>query len=282
MQTMAAQLGGTVETSRVREFGYAEVRAEGQTALLRDIHDRMDTDGKPVLDVWMSHGDKVTALPPGFQSHASNAATPNAAAWRMRRANSTACNSILKSPTPCKARPLSRGSYMIFAAPAMTGTCPTSWKKRSVEFGPKSVQDEVILGLSGGVDSSVAAALIHRAIGKQLTCVFVDNGLLRLNEAKQVMDTFSRNLGVKVIHVDAGEEFLGHLQGVSDPEKKRRIIGREFVEVFQREAAESPMPAGLPRERFIPDVIESAGSKQKRPRRSNHTIMSAVCPIRCI
>ena len=143
-------------------------------------------------------------------------------------------------------------------------------------------QDEVILGLSGGVDSSVAAALIHRAIGKQLTCVFVDNGLLRLNEAKQVMDTFSRNLGVKVIHVDAGGEFLRHLQGVADPEKKRRIIGREFIEVFQREAAKIANARWLAQGTIYPDVIESAGVKQKRPMPSNPTIMSAGCLIRSI
>jgi GMP synthase (glutamine-hydrolysing) len=134
--------------------------------------------------------------------------------------------------------------------------------------------DEVILGLSGGVDSYVAAALIHRAIGKQLTCVFVDNGLLRLNEAEQVMDTFSRNLGVKVIHVDASEEFLGHLQGITDPEAKRRIIGREFVEVFQREAAKIANARWLAQGTIYPDVIESAGAKTKKANtiKSHHNV----------
>jgi GMP synthase (glutamine-hydrolysing) len=130
--------------------------------------------------------------------------------------------------------------------------------------------DEVVLGLSGGVDSSVAAALIHRAIGRQLTCVFVDNGLLRLNEAEQVMETFGRNLGVKVLHVDAREEFLRHLAGVTDPEEKRKIIGREFVEVFQREASRLPQVKWLAQGTIYPDVIESAGAKTKKA----HTIKS--------
>ncbi|MEP7073677.1 MAG: glutamine-hydrolyzing GMP synthase [Nitrosospira sp.] len=269
MQTMAAQLGGTVETSRVREFGYAEVRAEGQSALLRDIHDRMDTDGKPVLDVWMSHGDKVTALPPGFKVIASNAATPNAAAAdEARQFYGMQFHPEVTHTLQGKAI-IGRFVHDICGAGHdwnMPGFMEEAIGRIRSEVGA----DEVILGLSGGVDSSVAAALIHRAIGKQLTCVFVDNGLLRLNEAKQVMDTFSRNLGVKVIHVDAGGEFLRHLQGVADPEKKRRIIGREFIEVFQREAAKISNARWLAQGTIYPDVIESAGSKTKKA----HTIKS--------
>ena len=273
MQTMAAQLGGAVENGLVREFGYAEVRAQGHSALLRDIQDRANAQGHGLLDVWMSHGDKIVALPPGFKIIASNPTTPIAA-----MADET------------------RHFYAVQFHPEVTHTyqgkaiferfvhdicgCGKDWnmpdyiseavEKIRVQVG----KDEVILGLSGGVDSSVAAALLHRAIGTQLTCVFVDNGLLRLNEGKQVMETFAKNLGVKVIHVDASAEFMKHLTGVTDPEKKRKIIGREFVEVFQRESAKLPQAKWLAQGTIYPDVIESAGAKNNKAHaiKSHHNV----------
>jgi GMP synthase (glutamine-hydrolysing) len=269
MQTMAAQLGGVVETGHVREFGYAEVRARGHSRLLRDIQDRVNAEGHGLLDVWMSHGDKVDALPAGFKVIASNAATPIAGMADE-----------------------ARGFYALQFHPEVTHTlqgraildrfvheicgCGYDWTMPGyVEEAIGRIRsevgsDEVLLGLSGGVDSSVAAALIHRAIGAQLTCVFVDNGLLRLNEAEQVMETFARNLGVKVIHVDAAAEFHGQLAGVSDPEAKRKIIGRVFVEVFQREASRLSNVRWLAQGTIYPDVIESAGGKTKKA----HTIKS--------
>ncbi len=269
MQTMAAQLGGGVENSAKREFGYAEVRARGHSALLRDIQDRVDTDGKAFLDVWMSHGDKVTALPTGFKVIADNAATPIAAmADEARQFYGVQFHPEVTHTLQGKAI-IERFVHDICA-------CSHDWNMPDyVEEAIAKVRsevgaDEVILGLSGGVDSSVVAALLHRAIGTQLTCVFVDNGLLRLNEAEQVMETFAKNLGVKVIHVDAAAEFMNPLAGVTDPEQKRKIIGREFVEVFQREAAKLPKAKWLAQGTIYPDVIESASAKTKKA----HTIKS--------
>jgi GMP synthase (glutamine-hydrolysing) len=273
MQTMAAQLGGAVENSRVREFGYAEVQAKDQATLLRDIQDRMDMAGNPFLDVWMSHGDSVIALPPGFQVMASNAATPFAAiADEVRKFYGMQFHPEVTHTLQGKAI-IERFVHDICGA-GYDWNMPDYVKEAVGRIQSEVGRDEVILGLSGGVDSSVAAALIHRAIGKQLTCVFVDNGLLRLNEAEQVMDTFSRSLGVKVIHVDASEEFLRHLQGVVDPETKRRIIGREFVEVFQREAAKIANARWLAQGTIYPDVIESAGGKTKKANtiKSHHNV----------
>jgi GMP synthase (glutamine-hydrolysing) len=273
MQTMAAQLGGTVANSIVREFGYAEVEVVTQTALLQDIYDRINTEAKQVLDVWASHGDEVIALPPGFKVMAGNATTPLAAiADEARKFYGIQFHPEVTHTLQGKSI-IERFAH---------GICGAGHDWNMPEFMEEAVgrirsavgADEVILGLSGGVDSSVAAALIHRAIGNQLTCVFVDNGLLRLNEAKQVMETFSRNLGVKVIHVDAGREFLEHLQGVADPEKKRRIIGREFIEVFQREAAKISNARWLAQGTIYPDVIESAGGKTKKAQaiKSHHNV----------
>ncbi|MBA3904855.1 MAG: GMP synthase (glutamine-hydrolyzing), partial [Rhodocyclaceae bacterium] len=267
--TMAAQLGGKVENAAKREFGYAEIRARGHSRLLEGIQDSVSVEGHGLLDVWMSHGDKVTELPPGFKVIASNPSTPIAGMADEQR-----------------------GFYGVQFHPEVTHTiqgkaifarfvhdicgCGGDWNMpnyigEAVEKIRAHVGKEaVILGLSGGVDSSVAAALIHRAIGDQLTCVFVDNGLLRLNEAEQVMKTFARSLGVKVIHVDASEQFLGKLAGVTDPEMKRRIIGGEFVEVFQAEAAKLPRAKWLAQGTIYPDVIESAGAKTKKA----HTIKS--------
>ena len=269
MQTMAAQLGGQVEVGRVREFGYAEVRARGHSALLRDLQDRVTPEGHGMLDVWMSHGDKVNAVPPGFKVIASNAATPIAGmADEQRRFYAVQFHPEVTHTLQGKAI-IERFVREICG---LTGDwkMPDYIEEAIGRIRSEVGSDEVVLGLSGGVDSAVAATLIHRAIGRQLTCVFVDHGLLRLNEAEQVMETFAKNLGVKVIHINAREQFLGHLKGVTDPEQKRRIIGREFVEVFQREAAQLPQVKWLAQGTIYPDVIESAGGKTKKA----HTIKS--------
>ena len=269
MQTMAQQLGGKVESSGKREFGYAEIRARGHSALFRDIQDRTNEQGHGLLDVWMSHGDKVTELPPGFKVIGSNDSTPVAAMADEAR------HFYAVQFHPEVTHTL-KGRQMIARFVHEICGCGHDWNMpdyigEAVERIRAQVgSDEVILGLSGGVDSSVAAALIQRAIGDQLTCVFVDNGLLRLNEAVQVMETFGRNLGVRVIHVDATEQFMGHLKGVADPEQKRKIIGREFVEVFQAEAQKLPRAKWLAQGTIYPDVIESAGGKTKKA----HTIKS--------
>ena len=269
MQTMAAQLGGQVENAAKREFGYAEIRARNHSALLQGIEDTVTPDGHALLDVWMSHGDKVTEMPPGFKVIASNDATPIAGmADESRRFYGVQFHPEVTHTL--------KGRALIARFVHDVCGCGRDWNMpdyiaEAVEKIRSQVgQDEVILGLSGGVDSSVAAALIHRAIGDQLTCVFVDNGLLRLNEAEQVMETFARNLGVRVIHVDAADQFMNHLAGVSDPEQKRKIIGREFVEVFQQEAAKLPKARWLAQGTIYPDVIESAGAKTKKA----HTIKS--------
>jgi GMP synthase (glutamine-hydrolysing) len=269
MQTMADQLGGKVEMGKVREFGYAEVRARGHTALLRDIQDRATADGHGMLDVWMSHGDKVIDLPPGFKLMASNDTCPIAGMADEARKFYAVQFHPEVTHTP-------QGRALIERF--VRGICGLKGDWSMPDYVGEAVErirrevgtEEVILGLSGGVDSSVAAALIHRAIGKQLTCVFVDNGLLRLNEAEQVMATFAQNLGVRVIHVDARDQFMGHLEGVADPEQKRKIIGREFVEVFQAESAKLPAAKWLAQGTIYPDVIESAGAKTKKA----HTIKS--------
>ena len=228
MQTIAAQLGGSVENGLVREFGYAEIRARGHSVLLRDIQDRINNEDHGLLDVWMSHGDKVTALPPGFKVIASNAATPIAGmADEARKFYALQFHPEVTHTKQGKAI-LSRFVHGICELKSdwnMPDYIPNAVERIRAQVG----KEEVILGLSGGVDSSVAAALIHRAIGDQLTCVFVDNGLLRLNEGQQVMETFAQHLGVKIIHVDASDAFLGKLKGISDPEQKRKIIGAEFV-----------------------------------------------------
>jgi GMP synthase (glutamine-hydrolysing) len=269
MQTMAAQLGGKVEMGKVREFGYAEVRARGHTALLKDIQDRTTPDGHGMLDVWMSHGDKVIEMPPGFKLMASNAACPIAGMADETR-KFYAVQFHPEVTHTLQGRALIERFVLGICGLSGDWSMPDYVEEAVARIRGDVGDEEVVLGLSGGVDSSVAAALIHRAIGKQLTCVFVDNGLLRLNEAEQVMETFARNLGVKVIHVDARTQFMGHLAGVADPEQKRRIIGREFIEVFQAEAAKLPKVKWLAQGTIYPDVIESAGARTKKA----HTIKS--------
>ncbi|SPJ17537.1 GMP synthetase (glutamine aminotransferase) [Burkholderiales bacterium] len=263
MQTMAQQLGGRVQMGAKREFGFAQVRARGHTRLLEGLQDATGPRGEGLLDVWMSHGDKVEQMPPGFTLMASTDSCPIAGMADE-----------------------SRGFYALQFHPEVTQTrqgqailtrfvrdicgCRGDWNmpdylgEAVAGIREQVGGDEVILGLSGGVDSSVAAVLIHRAIGGQLTCVFVDNGLLRLDEAQQVTETFDRHLGLHLIHVDASERFLGKLAGVSDPEAKRKIIGREFVEVFQEQAAKRSKAKWLAQGTIYPDVIESAGATSKK------------------
>jgi len=273
MQTMAQQLGGKVEAGKVREFGFAEVRARGHTRLFDGIEDVRNAEGHGLLKVWMSHGDKVTAMPPGFTLMASNEACPIAGMADEKR-----------------------GFYAVQFHPEVTHTrkgkqilqrfvheiCGLKGDWNMPDYVTEAVarireqvgKEEVILGLSGGVDSSVAAALIHKAIGPQLTCVFVDHGLLRLNEATQVMATFAQHMQVKVIHVDAADEFYTALAGETDPEQKRKIIGRHFVDIFQRESAKIANAKWLAQGTIYPDVIESAGAKTKKATtiKSHHNV----------
>ena len=273
MFTMTVQLGGKVEASDHREFGHAEVRARGHTKLFEGIQDAQNAAGHGLLQVWMSHGDKVTEMPPGFKLMASTTSCPVAGiADEARKFYAVQFHPEVTHTKQGKAI-LSRFVLDICAA-ALTWTMPNYVDTVVARIRDQVGMDEVILGLSGGVDSSVAAALIHRAIGNQLTCVFVDHGLLRSNEAEIVMDMFAKNLGVKVIAVDASEQFLGHLKGVTDPEEKRKIIGREFVEVFQAEAKKLPAAKWLAQGTIYPDVIESAGGKTGKAKsiKSHHNV----------
>ena len=273
MQTMAAQLGGKVEMGKIREFGYAEVRARGHSALLSDLQDRTNAEGHGLLDVWMSHGDKVNELPAGFKVIASSAACPIAAmADEKRRFYGVQFHPEV-THTPQGKALLER---FVLEICGLSGdwSMPNFSEEAIGRIRSEVGADEVVLGLSGGVDSSVAAALIHKAIGQQLICVFVDHGLLRLNEGEQVMATFAGNLGARVIHVDAREQFMKHLKGVTDPEQKRRIIGREFIEVFQHEASKLPKVKWLAQGTIYPDVIESAGAKTQKAHsiKSHHNV----------
>jgi GMP synthase (glutamine-hydrolysing) len=269
MFTMTVQLGGSVDASDHREFGHAEVRAHGHTKLLDGLQDVKNADGHGLLHVWMSHGDKVTQLPPGFILMASTTNCPIAAMADEARGFYALQWHPEVTHTKQGAAMLRRFVLDICAAKP-TWTMPNYIDTAIAKIREQVGAEEVILGLSGGVDSSVAAALIHRAIGKQLTCVFVDHGLLRLNEGDMVMKMFAENLGVKVIRVDASDQFMGHLKGITDPEQKRKIIGREFVEVFQSEAKKLPQAKWLAQGTIYPDVIESAGAKTKKA----HTIKS--------
>ena len=273
MFAMAVQLGGQVEAASHREFGYAEVRARGHTKLLQGIEDFATADGHGMLKVWMSHGDKVTALPPGFKLMASTPSCPIAGmADEARRYYGVQFHPEVTHTVQGRAL-LER---------FVLGICAVKpdWVLRDhIEEAVALIRsqvgsEEVILGLSGGVDSSVAAALIHRAIGDQLTCVFVDHGLLRLNEGQAVMEMFVGRLHAKVIHVDASAQFMGKLEGVADPEAKRKIIGAEFVEVFQREAKKLQNAKWLAQGTIYPDVIESGGAKGSTGAKKATTIKS--------
>jgi GMP synthase (glutamine-hydrolysing) len=273
MFTMAVQLGGQVEASMHREFGYAELRVHGHTRLLQGIEDFSTAEGHGMLKVWMSHGDKVTALPSGFKLMASTPSCPIAGmANEDKRYYGVQFHPEVTHTAQGRAL-LER--FVLDIAGARPDWVMRDHVAEAVARIREQVgSEEVILGLSGGVDSSVAAALIHRAIGEQLNCVFVDHGLLRLNEAQIVMEMFAGRLHAKVIHVDASAQFLGHLQGVCDPEAKRKIIGREFVEVFQREARKLANAKWLAQGTIYPDVIESGGAKTKKATsiKSHHNV----------
>jgi GMP synthase (glutamine-hydrolysing) len=273
MQTMAQQLGGRVEAGKVREFGFAEVRARGHTKLLDGIEDSRNAEGHGLLKVWMSHGDKVVEMPPGFKLMASTEACPIAGmADEARRFYGVQFHPEV-THTRQGAKLLQRFVHEICG-------CRGDWNmpdyvaEAVARIREQVGQEEVMLGLSGGVDSSVAAALIHKAIGDRLTCVFVDTGLLRLNEAAQVMDTFAKHMHVKVVPVDASADFYAALKGIADPEEKRKIIGRHFVDVFQREAAKVKNAKWLAQGTIYPDVIESAGAKTKKATtiKSHHNV----------
>jgi len=273
MQTMAAQLGGRVEPGAVHEFGYAEVRARGHSELLRDIEDRVNAEGRGLLDVWMSHGDRVVELPPGFKVSASTPDLPIAGmADEARRFYALQFHPEV-THTRQGVRIYERFLHGICG-------CDAGWNAGNIiedaiaRMRAQVGGGKVLLGLSGGVDSSVVAALLHKAIGDQLTCVFVDHGLLRHHEGDQVMAVFARNLGVRVVRVDAAERFFTALAGVSDPEAKRKIIGRLFIEIFDEEAHKLEGVEFLAQGTIYPDVIESAGSKTGKAHviKSHHNV----------
>jgi GMP synthase (glutamine-hydrolysing) len=273
MQTMAAQLGGSVETSAHREFGYAMVTSMGVNDLLDGLVDAELEDGSPALHVWMSHGDRVSALPDGFSAVARTDNAPLAAmADESRRFYGLQFHPEV-THTDQGQRIIERFVHDICR-------CSDSWQPGNIvardiaRIREQVGSDRVLLGLSGGVDSSVVAALLHEAIGDQLICVFVDNGLLRLDEGDQVMETFANHLGVNVIRVDAEHRFLSALDGVDDPEDKRKIIGREFIAVFDEEAHRLDGIRWLAQGTIYPDVIESAGSKTGKAHviKSHHNV----------
>ncbi len=273
MQTMTQQLGGTVETSNHREFGYAQIRARGHSTLLNGIEDHLSAEGFGLLDVWMSHGDRVVSLPEGFKLIASSEGAPIAGMANEDKQFYALQFHPEVTHTKQGGRILSRFVLDICG-------CAALWNANNIiDDTIKSVRekvgnDEVILGLSGGVDSSVVAALLHKAIGSQLTCVFVDTGLLRLNEGDQVMAIFAQHLGVKVIRVDAEARYLEALAGVNDPEKKRKIIGNLFIEIFDEQAAKLTNAKWLAQGTIYPDVIESAGAKSGKAHliKSHHNV----------
>src|ERR1700733_9292113 len=273
MQTMAQQLGGQVVAGLTREFGYAEVTVTGQCRLLDGLSDRHDAQGRALLDVWMSHGDRVAELPDGFVATAATQNAPYAAMSDERRRYYAVQFHPEVTHTLQGARLLERFVREICG-------CDALWSVGNIiEDAVRRVRAQVgdgkvLLGLSGGVDSSVVAALLHLAIGDHLQCVFVDHGLLRLGEGDQVMRTFAQNLGVKVIRVNAAQRFLAALKGVTDPEAKRKIIGGLFVEVFEEESNKLQDIGFLAQGTIYPDVIESAGSKTGKAHviKSHHNV----------
>ena len=273
LHTMAAQLGGTVEPSECKEFGYARVTAAQPSRLLQAIEDHVDANGRPQLDVWMSHGDKVVELPPGFEVIASTDSAPVAAMADDGRGFYGLQFHPEVTHTAQGQRILERFVHNICG-------CEEAWTAENIirdsiaRVREQVGGDPVILGLSGGVDSSVVAALLHRAIGDQLTCIFVDTGMLRYQEPEQVMATFARHMGVRVIKVEARERFLDALRGVTDPEQKRKIIGRLFIEVFEEQALAFNDARWLAQGTIYPDVIESAGSKTGKAHviKSHHNV----------
>jgi len=273
MQTMAGQLGGKVDTSDIREFGYAQVKLEGESSLLREIADHTGNDGESLLDVWMSHGDKVVAMPEGFSLMASTSSCPIAGMVHEEKrfygiqfhpevTHTLQGEAIFKrfALEICGCEPLWTAAAII--------------EDQIARVKAQVGDSHVLLGLSGGVDSSVVAALLHKAIGDQLTCVFVDNGLLRKNEGEMVMEMFAKNMGVKVIRANAQEKFLNGLVGVSDPEAKRKVIGNTFIDVFDEESHKIDNVKFLAQGTIYPDVIESAASKTGKAHviKSHHNV----------
>ncbi len=273
MQTMAAQLGGQVEPSTHREFGYAQVRAHGHCQLLKDIEDHASAEGYGLLDVWMSHGDKVTGLPDGFIKIAS---TDTAAIAGM----ADEARQFYGLQFHPEVTHTQQGQRIIQRFVTSICGCDGLWTPANIidesiaQIREQVGDDKVLLGLSGGVDSSVVAAMLNKAIGKKLVCVFVDNGLLRLNEGDQVMATFAENMGINVIRVNAEDRFLNALQGVDDPEQKRKIIGNTFIEVFEEKAEALENIKWLAQGTIYPDVIESAGAKSGKAHviKSHHNV----------
>ena len=273
MQTMAAQLGGKVETASHREYGYAQVRARGHTALFKDIQDHSNEQGHGLLDVWMSHGDRVEAIPAGFKLMGSTDNAPIAAmADEDKR-----FYGIQFHPEVTHTK---QGNAILERFVTTICGCDALWTSQNiideslVSIKQQVGSDAVILGLSGGVDSSVVAAMLHQAIGEQLTCVFVDTGLLRYQEGDQVMATFAEHMGVKVIRVNAETRFLSALAKVTDPEAKRKIIGNLFIEIFDEESTKLSNAKWLAQGTIYPDVIESAGSRTGKAHliKSHHNV----------
>lgn len=273
MHDLAAQLGGRVDMGHHREFGYSQLKLVRESKLFEGIEDRIDDDGNPLLDVMMSHGDSVTELPPGFELVGSSSGAPIAAmADDQRRFYGVQFHPEV-THTKQGQRILSRFIHDICG-------CRSLWTPGNIiEDHIEAVREKVgkghvILGLSGGVDSSVVGALLHQAIGDQLTCVFVDTGLLRLHEGDQVMATFAEHMGVKVIRVDAEERFLNALEGEEDPEKKRKIIGNLFIDIFEEEAGKIQDADFLAQGTIYPDVIESAAAGKGKAHviKSHHNV----------
>ena len=273
MQTMAAQMGGAVEGSDTSEFGYAEIQSVTEDRLFSGLADRTDENGQGILDVWMSHGDKVTQLPEGFVRTAETDSCRIAAMAHAERPWFGIQFHPEVTHTSLGKEIMSRFVIDICGCEALW--TPANIVEDAIQtIRAKVGSDKVLLGLSGGVDSSVVAALLHKAIGDQLICVFVDNGLLRLNEGDQVMEMFASNMGVMVIRADAQERFLSRLAGVSEPEAKRKIIGNTFIDVFDEEAAKLTEVKWLAQGTIYPDVIESAGSKTGKAHviKSHHNV----------
>jgi GMP synthase (glutamine-hydrolysing) len=274
MQTMAAQLGGRVESSDKHEYGYAQVRARGHSKLLKDIEDHTSPEGYGLLDVWMSHGDRVIELPQGFHVIAETDSAPLAGMADEERGFYGIQFNPEVTHTRQGGRILEHFLFQICGCEALWNA--SSIIEDSIQHARELVGEEgkVVLGLSGGVDSSVVAALLHRAIGDRLTCIFVDNGLLRHHEGDQVMATFAEHMGVKVIRVDAEDRFLDALKGESDPEKKRKIIGNLFIDIFEEEANRLEGVEFLAQGTIYPDVIESAGAKSGKAHviKSHHNV----------
>jgi GMP synthase (glutamine-hydrolysing) len=272
MNVLAAEFGGSVDASARREFGHAQVRVSGSSRLLDNLQDGAYNGGVRTLEVWMSHGDRVEVGPPGFAAIASTDNAPFAGISDERRG----FYGLQFHPEVTHTR---QGKAILQRFTHDICGCPALWTaEHIVENLIESVRaqvgdDEVVLGLSGGVDSSVVAALLHRAIGDQLTCIFVDNGLLRLGEADQVMATFAEVLDMKPVRVDAEDRFLSAVSGVSDPEVKRKIIGRTFIEIFEEQAARTNAK-WLAQGTIYPDVIESAGAKTGKAHviKSHHNV----------